>query len=314
MKIIVISGVIGWDVEPSDIRDQLNKANGEDVEVQINSPGGFVFPGLEIMNMLKNYSGNVTVRIVGLAASMASVIAMVGDEVIAEDTAVFMIHNARAVVGGDHHQMRKTAKHIESISNLVASKYIAKTGKPSSVIIKMMDVETFLFGEEILKEGFVDRIVETSDKKDKAQAVQIASGSIENCLSQMKKSEAADNDLEQAAASIDTSFSASGDFDPVAGEKLGAFLNRTIDRMAGDDSEERSRLIRRMASAAGIAEDTVRQILNGSIVCPPIARLRAFAGVLDVSLQSIVNAAEQDGCDYSEEEDSAKDGGCGGGT
>ena len=310
MKVIPISGVIGWDVSPAGIRNLLSEANGEDVRVEINSPGGFVTPGLEIFNMLKNYSGNVETRIVSLAASMGSVIALAGNDIIVEDTAIFMIHNAMSVVGGDHHKIRKEAKVIESISNLIARIYINKTGKSESEVHKLMDAETWLFGEEIVTEGFADSVVESEDQsKDKASAIQVATSAVKYCVAQMKKSEEAIEDLTQAAAMIDVF-----GFKPTAGEKLGAFLNRTINRMAGDDEEERGRLIRRMASAAGIEENTVRQILNGSIVCPPIARLRAFARVLDVTLQSMINAAEQDGCNYSEEEDSAEvdaDGGCG---
>jgi len=82
------------------------------------------------------------------------------------------------------------------------------------------------------------------------------------------------------------------------GAALGAFLNRRINSMAGDDAGERAAIIGRMARAARVSVSTVNQILSGSIDCPPLARLRGFARALSVSIGSIVTAAERDGCEY----------------
>ncbi len=132
MKTISISGVIGWDIIPDDIRAALDAAAGEDVDIQISSPGGFVTEGLEIYNLIRNYRGNKQTHLMGIAASMASYIVMAGDRVIAEDNAIFMVHNVWASAMGDKHVLRKAADIIESLSDLIGRAYTAKSGKSSS--------------------------------------------------------------------------------------------------------------------------------------------------------------------------------------
>lgn len=199
-KVLAISGVIGWEVEAQDVRDFLNDAQGEDIEVQISSPGGYVYPGLEIFNLLRNHDGKVTTHLMGLAASMASYIAMVGDYVIAEDNAVFMIHNASGYAMGDQNIMRKAADIMEGLSNLIAQQYMQKTGKSQEELKALMDDTTFLYGDEIKKAGFVDEIIKTEKVKDKIAAVALAAVSVDDCLAKMKTSEQNKEDFERAAA------------------------------------------------------------------------------------------------------------------
>ena len=199
-NVLPISGVIGWDVYPENVRVFLDQADGKDIEVQISSPGGYVYPGLEIYNLLRNYTGHVTTRLMGLAASMASYIAMVGDRVVAEDNAIFMVHNASGLGIGDHKTLRKVADVIEGISNMIAQKYMEKSGKTLAEIKQLMDDETFLFGDEIGDSGFVDEVLKTEKKKDKASAVTTAAAEIAMCLSKMKAAGDESDDLEKAAA------------------------------------------------------------------------------------------------------------------
>lgn len=201
MHIISISGVIGYDVRGKDVRQALIDAKGKDIEVQISSPGGYVYPGLEIFNLIKNYKGKVTTRLMGLAASMASYIAMVGDYIIAEDNAVFMVHNVSGFAMGDHNVMRKAGNVFEGLSNLLAKKYMNQTGKSLTEMKALMDDETFLYGDEIKKAGFVDEIAESEEDKDKKSAVALAKITIADCISKMKESEG--EDLEKAAAMIE---------------------------------------------------------------------------------------------------------------
>ena len=153
MEVIVISGAIGWEVLADDIRKQLDAAGGEDVRVEVNSPGGFVSEGLEIYNLLKNYSGHVETRIVGFAASMASIIVLAGDDITAESTAIYMIHNVGTIAWGDHHLLRKSADVIEGMTNLLAKTYIDQTGKTrleiktSTLIITTL----YLFAKNFLR-------------------------------------------------------------------------------------------------------------------------------------------------------------------
>lgn len=180
MKTIPISGVIGWDVSPNDIRQALAEAKGEAVEVQISSPGGFVTDGLEIYNLIRAYEGQVTTRIIGLAASMASYIALAGDRVVAEPNAVYMIHNALGGATGDHRDLRKTADVFEGFSIMLARAYASKIGKSIDYVRGLMDAETWYFGDESKTAGFVDEMAGDSTD-DRSVALLAARASASAC-------------------------------------------------------------------------------------------------------------------------------------
>ncbi len=200
MKTIAISGVIGWDVEPADIRAALEAAAGEDVDIQVSSPGGFVTEGLEIYNLVRNYQGHKQTHLMGMAASMASYIVMAGDRVIAEDNAILMVHNAYAGAVGDQHTLRKAANIVEALSQLIGRAYSAKSGKSAEEIEAMMDEETFLFGNEILDAGFVDEIVPSGEgAEDKAAAVAKARTEVAACMSDPRFQDQGDTLLKAAA-------------------------------------------------------------------------------------------------------------------
>jgi ATP-dependent Clp endopeptidase proteolytic subunit ClpP len=202
VKVISISGIIGWDVLADNIRKELASANGEDVRVEISSPGGFVFEGLAIYNLIKNYAGNVTTHLMGLAASMASYIALAGQKVTAEDNAVYMIHNVSSFAGGDHRELRKTADVIDGLSGVLSKAYSKKSGKSVKAIREMMDEETYLYGKEIVDAGFIDEVVSTDKDKDRDTDVLNAMSSVEACVATVKENEKSKHDLEKAAACI----------------------------------------------------------------------------------------------------------------
>ena len=122
VTIVTISGVIGFDVTPNSVRNQLKNVK-EDIIVEIGSPGGFVFDGLEIFNILRDFKGGkVETRLMGLAASMAAVIALAGDKVTAHDNAVFMIHNAlNLVIGNPAFLASSPKKKLSSSINCLIS-------------------------------------------------------------------------------------------------------------------------------------------------------------------------------------------------
>ena len=200
MKTIVISGEIGWDVWPEDVRREFNNAGGEDVELHISSPGGYVYDGIEIFNIVKNYSGKVTAKLVGLAASMASYIPMAANKVVAESNAVFMIHNASAFAGGDHNDLRHKADILEGFTNLLAKQYVAKTGKSLKEIRDLMDTESWFFGSEIEEAGFADQTVNIENAEDKTAAVMTAKATFKNLSAKMKRQEERKGDVEKIAA------------------------------------------------------------------------------------------------------------------
>ena len=186
MRIIKLDGEIGWDITARDFKTELDSGSG-DVTIEISSPGGSVYQGVEIFNAIKAYDkGEVTTVITSIAASMASYIALAGDNIKAYDNAVYMIHNASVFSWGDARALRKSANIVESLSNLLAKAYILKTGKTAEEIAKMMDDETYLFGSEILEMGFVDEIISSEKEIDSSSATALASESVKACMSSYK--------------------------------------------------------------------------------------------------------------------------------
>lgn len=144
---------------PRMIEKALTTANGEDVEIEINSGGGEVFAGSEIYTMLKSYAGKVTIKVTGLAASAASVIAMAGNKVLMSPTAQIMIHNAWTVVLGDYRDLDHTSEVLKNLNQAMANAYRLKTGLEDAELLKMMDAETWLTAQQAVDKGFADEIM-----------------------------------------------------------------------------------------------------------------------------------------------------------
>ena len=150
---------------PQKVNDALEKANGEDIEVEINSGGGSVFAGSEIYTALKSYKGNVTVKIVGLAASAASVVAMAGKKILMSPTAQMMIHNVSSCAAGDYREMEHTAEILKSANDTIANAYRLKTGKTQEELLALMDKETWMTADKAKELGFVDEIMFENDSQ-----------------------------------------------------------------------------------------------------------------------------------------------------
>lgn len=144
---------------PSMVDKAIEKANGEDLEVVINSGGGSVFAGSEIYTALKSYPGNVTVKIVGLAASAASVVAMAGKKIMMSPTAQMMIHNVSSCAAGDYREMEHTAEILKSANDTIANAYRLKTGKAQEELLRLMDNETWMTAQKAKEHGFIDEIM-----------------------------------------------------------------------------------------------------------------------------------------------------------
>lgn len=146
-------------VSPKDIEEQLEAAAGEDVDVEINSVGGDVYAGSDIYTMLKAYAGNVTVKIVGLAASAASVIAMAGDKVMISPTAQIMIHNVWSMTWGDYRAMEHEADVLKGWNKSIANAYMLKSGMSQKDLLVLMNKETWLTAQEALNYKLVDEVM-----------------------------------------------------------------------------------------------------------------------------------------------------------
>lgn len=159
---------------PRSVADALAKGNGERAEVEINSGGGEVFAASEIYTALRNYAGGVIVRIVGLAASAASIIAMAGESEMTP-TGMMMIHNVQSSADGDYRQMEHTAGVLRDANHAIISAYVAKTGRPEAEIAAMMDAETWITAERAVELGLVDRVMQP-DTGQKPLAADFYSG------------------------------------------------------------------------------------------------------------------------------------------
>lgn len=141
-----------------------------DVVVNINSPGGDMFEGLAIYNMLREHKGNVTVKVLGIAASAASIIAMAGNEVQIARAGFLMIHNAWILAMGNRHDMREAADFLEPFDRAMADIYAARTDESVKTIQNMMDDETYIGGSDAVDQGFADSLLPSDEIGHKAKA------------------------------------------------------------------------------------------------------------------------------------------------
>lgn len=154
----------GDEVTPALFRDELSKVSGN-LTVWLNSPGGDVFAASQIYSMLKNHKGKVTVKIDGIAASAASVVAMAGDETLIAPTAMMMIHDPSTCAMGNKADMEKAITLLEEVKESIINAYETKSHLSRNKISKMMSDETWLNAKKAHEMGFVDGIL-FADKKN----------------------------------------------------------------------------------------------------------------------------------------------------
>lgn len=145
--------------------DDLRSVKGSTVSLEINSPGGDVFAGLAIYNGLRNSGKTINVKVLGLAASAASLVAMAGDTIEMPENAFLMIHNPWSFAAGDANDMRATADVLDKIGASLATTYANRTGKSEDEISAMLAAETWLTAQEALDMGFATSVVAASPIK-----------------------------------------------------------------------------------------------------------------------------------------------------
>jgi len=153
------------DVTPQLFKDELNAGSG-DITVWINSPGGDCVAAAQIYNMLMDYKGNVTVKIDGIAASAASVIAMAGTKVLMSPVSMMMIHNPMTVAFGDSAEMQKAIEMLGSVKDSIINAYEIKTGLTRTKLSHLMDAETWMDANKAVELGFADEIMKRSDNAE----------------------------------------------------------------------------------------------------------------------------------------------------
>jgi ATP-dependent Clp protease protease subunit len=170
-RILFLNGTIAeesWfddEVTPALFKEELNSGEG-DITVWINSPGGDCVAAAQIYNMLMNYKGNVTVKIDGIAASAASVIAMAGNKVIVSPVSMIMIHNPATIAFGDTSEMQKAIAMLDEVKESIINAYEIKTGLSRAKLSHLMDAETWMDANSAIELGFADEIMQRNTQDD----------------------------------------------------------------------------------------------------------------------------------------------------
>lgn len=156
----------------------------KDVVVNVNSPGGDLFEGMAIYNLLRDHKGSVQVKVLGLAASAASIIAMAGDEILIARAGFLMIHDTWVVAVGNRNDLRAVADTLEPFDTAMADIYSARAGMDANKVQKMMDVETWIGGAAAIDQGFADALLPADEvKKDtKAKGDRVAAHLLDMAL------------------------------------------------------------------------------------------------------------------------------------
>lgn len=156
----------------------------KDVTVNVNSPGGDFFEGMAIYNLLRDHKGRVTVKVLGIAASAASIVAMAGDEILIARAGFLMVHNTWLAAVGNRNDLREVADMIEPFDVALADIYAARSGLDAKAVSKMMDNETFISGTAAVEQGFADDLLPADqvEKDANARGDRIAAHAIDLAL------------------------------------------------------------------------------------------------------------------------------------
>ena len=173
------------DLTPQMFKDELNSGDG-DITVWINSPGGDCVAAAQIYNMLIDYKGNVTVKIDGIAASAASVIAMAGTKVLMSPVSMLMIHNPMTMAFGNTAEMQKAIDMLGEVKESIINAYELKTSLSRAKLSRLMDAETWMNANKAVELGFADAILERSTEPENvsetADATAFSKAAVTNSL------------------------------------------------------------------------------------------------------------------------------------
>ena len=175
----------GDEVTPRLFKDEMDLCQGN-ITVWINSPGGDVFAAAQIYNMLMDYKGDVTIKIDGLAASAASVIAMAGTEVLMSPVAMMMIHNPMTVAIGDTQEMQRAIEMLSEVKESIINAYEIKSGLSRSKLARLMDVESWFNAKKAIELGFADGMLVREEnqmnQEEELEAVMFSRTAVTNSI------------------------------------------------------------------------------------------------------------------------------------
>ena len=214
-RTLFLNGVIAeesWfedEVTPQLFKEELMSGSGN-VTLWINSPGGDCIAAAQIYNMLTEYRGKVTVKIDGIAASAASVIAMAGDEVLVSPVSTMMIHNPATIAFGDHMDMQKAIDMLNEVKESIINAYAIKTGLSRSKLSHLMDAETWMNANKAIELGFADGMIgKAIETEDSTSAVLFSCKAVNNALlnkleAKYHESKAVEHQVDDIIKSLET--------------------------------------------------------------------------------------------------------------
>lgn len=321
---LLIDKVIGedewraWFGEETEVSsDDVRKAlaafpSGEtEMRITIDSPGGDVFEGITIFNIIRDFARNnpdveITTYIQGMAASMASVIALAAwsvnprNDVIVEDNSIFMIHDAWGIVMGNENDMREGAEWFSKVDDMLRAVYVRRSGKSDDEIKTMMDAETWLWGDEIVQAGFADAIMDMPKNDDGIEGVALTknerlvsakaaftkSQELMRSVSAKRKENGGGKSFKAAAMALGFeggSPSKNGAVDSADNKKGDGSMKITVDELKKDNPEIYAQ-IAQDGEKAGVAKEQGR-----------VSRLLALgekSGAKDFALECIKNGSD----------------------
>jgi len=167
----------GGGITAKKVAAQLRAIGDRPAEVQINSPGGDMFEGIAIYNVLREHPQQITIKVMGMAASAASIIAMAGDQIEIGAASFMMIHNCWVLAVGNRHDMAETAGWLEPFDRAMADVYAARTGQDRAAVEGWMDAETYMSGSTAVERGFADALLASDqvrvDDNERQQAREV---------------------------------------------------------------------------------------------------------------------------------------------
>lgn len=166
-EVFIYDEISMWGINAKQFAEDMKAIEAKTINLHINSPGGSVFEGTTIYNVLKNHSAKIVTYIDGLAASIASIIALAGDEVIMAENAFMMIHDPWTFSMGDASQLRKDAAILDKIGSMLVQTYANVTHKPENIIKDWMAAETWFSADEALDVGLITSVTKASDANAK---------------------------------------------------------------------------------------------------------------------------------------------------
>lgn len=228
MAKILLYGVVG-ERDELDARSVVRRlsayADTEPMEIRINSAGGSVFDGMAIYNTLRNRAGDVRIHVDGLAASIASVIAMAGNEIVMEPGSMMMVHNPWNITIGDADDHRQSAELLDKVRDSLMSAYERRTGLSRAELVTLMEQETWMSAEEAVAFGFADRVGEESVQAAAWQAHDLSAFSnVPGEIRAMAKGEAMDGKVQKVAP---VAVAETVDVDAIKAEAVKAERERT---------------------------------------------------------------------------------------